>query len=316
MFVVSELPIASRWIMKPWRLATLTLLITFSLEMTVMLFLPDAFDGILGTWAMAATDSFLLSALLAPCIWVFMVRPLQQVAESRKQFLEWAIRTEERKASEISRDLHDNFGQLLTTINVGLRTIEELAGEKRVVVLAQQLRATGQQLHEQVRALARVLRPTALDDLGLAAAISNLTHDLNRVSDVEINLQIDDLMGLRFPIEIETAIYRVCQEAISNSIQHGSAKKISIRCSVQGSRLFLSIEDDGVGFDMGEVSSRLNGRPFGLISMRERIKTIGGQASILSSVGKGVLVEVVVDVPSESQELVGARQEAIPWERN
>jgi two-component system sensor histidine kinase NreB len=289
--------------MKPWRLATLTLLITFSLEMTVMLFLPGAFEGILGTWAMAATDSFLLSALLAPCIWVFMVRPLQQVAESRKQFLEWAIRTEERKASEISRDLHDNFGQLLTTINVGLRTIEELAGEKRVVVLAQQLRATGQQLHEQVRALARVLRPTALDDLGLAAAISNLTHDLNRVSDVEINLQIDDLMGLRFPIEIETAIYRVCQEAISNSIQH---------CSVQGSRLFLSIEDDGVGFDMGEVSSRLNGRPFGLISMRERIKTIGGQASILSSVGKGVLVEVVVDVSSESQELVGSRQEAIP----
>jgi signal transduction histidine kinase len=295
MFVLSELPIASRWIMKPWRLALLTLLITFSIEMLVMLVLPETFEGILGTWAMAATDAFLLTTLLAPCVWIFMVRPLQQVAESRKQFLEWAIRTEERKASEISRDLHDNFGQLLTSINIGLRTIEELSNNKAVVDLAQQLRNTGQKLHEHVRSLARVLRPTALDDLGIAAAISSLTHDLTRVSDVKINLQIGELEGLRFPMEIETAVYRVCQESISNSLRHGEAHEITIRSSYQASRLFLSIEDDGVGFDMEKVSSRTTGRPFGLISMRERIKTVGGRANISSSVGKGVIVEVDIE---------------------
>ncbi len=224
-----------------------------------------------------------------------MVRPLQQVAESRKQFLEWAIRTEERKASEISRDLHDNFGQLLTTINIGLRTIEELSENKKVVDLAQQLRTTGQELHEHVRSLARVLRPSALDDLGLAAAISNLIHDLTRVSDVEIKLELDELEGLRFPIEIETAVYRVCQESISNSLRHGKARKIIIRSSYHAPSLFLSIEDDGIGFDMGKVSSRITGRPFGLISMRERIKTAGGRASISSSIGKGVIVEVDIE---------------------
>ncbi len=297
MFVPGELPFASQWILRPWRLATMTLLMVFTIELTVMMLLPDALGDSMGTWGVAAADSFVLTALLAPCIWIFMVRPLQTVAESRKEFLEWAIRTEERKAGGISRDLHDNFGQLLTAINIGLRTIEEIATEKEVASLAGRLRTTGQELHEQVRALARVLRPAALDDLGLAAAVENLAHDLTRIADVSIKLDVDSLRARRLPHDVETAVYRVCQEAISNSIKHGKAKTVSIRCRLDESKLKLSIEDDGTGFSMGELATRkTHERPFGLISMKERIKSVGGKSSVHSSIGKGVLIEAEIDL--------------------
>ncbi len=295
MYSVIELPSPIRWILQPWRIAILILGITFFIEGSLMIVLPAIAGERLGKWGMATVDAFLLTVLLAPCIWGLMVLPLQRVAETRKQLFKWAMSTEERKAGEISRDLHDNFGQLLTSITVGLRTIEEISKDPAVVSHAQRIRETGLELHNAIRSLARGLRPTVLDDLGLAAALANLAADWRESSGVAIDLDIDELKNNRLSNAVETAVYRIAQESITNAIRHGSSKHIHIRGRFDGKRLLLAIDDDGCGFRTDEMlSAKAKRRPFGLISMRERAESVGGQISIHSSVTRGTSIEVVV----------------------
>lgn len=295
MYSVSELPSPIRWILKPWRIAVLILGITFFLEGSLMIVLPAIADEKWGKWGMAAVDAFLLTALLAPCIWGLMVRPLQRIAETRKQLFTWAMSTEERKAAEISRDLHDNFGQLLTSITIGLRTIEEISKEPAVVTHARRIRQTGLELHKAIRSLARGLRPTVLDDLGLAAALANLAVDWHESSGVELDLDVDELKNKRLSNAVETTLYRIAQESITNAIRHGTSKHIHIQGRLNGERLRFAIDDDGCGFRTDEMlSAKATRRPFGLISMRERAESIGGQFSIRSSVGRGTSIEVIV----------------------
>ena len=295
MYSVSELPAPIRWILKPWRIAVLILTITFIIEGSLMIILPLVAGEKLGKWGMATVDAFLLTVLLAPCIWGLMVRPLQTIAETRKQLFAWAMSTEERKAGEISRDLHDNYGQLLTSITVGLRTIEEISKDPLVVTHARRIRHTGLELHKAIRSLARGLRPTVLDDLGLAAALSNLATDWRESSGIEIDLKVDELKNTRLPNAVETSIFRIAQESITNAIRHGSAKHIHIQGQFDGARLLFVIDDDGCGFRTDEMlAARAVRRPFGLISMRERAESIGGKFSIRSSVGRGTSIEVVV----------------------
>lgn len=295
MYSVSELPSPIRWILKPWRMAVLILAITFVIEGSLMIVLPSVAGEKLGKWGMSAVDAFLLTALLAPCIWGLMVRPLQTIAETRKQLFAWAMSTEERKAGEISRDLHDNFGQLLTSITVGLRTIEEISTDPLIVTHARRIRQTGLDLHNAIRSLSRGLRPTVLDDLGLAAALANLAADWYESSGIEIVLDVDELKNQRLPNAVETCVFRIAQESITNAIRHGAAKHIRVRGELDEQRLLLAINDDGCGFRMDEIlSAKAIRRPFGLISMRERAESIGGKFSIRSSVGQGTSIEVIV----------------------
>jgi signal transduction histidine kinase len=282
-------------------MALLLLAITFFLEGSLMIVLPTMAGDKFAKWGMAAVDAFLLTALLAPCIWGLMVRPLQRIAETRKQLFEWAMKTEERKAGEISRDLHDNFGQLLTSITIGLRTIEEISKDPIVVGHAQRIRETGHELHDAIRSLARGLRPTVLDDLGLAAALANLAADWHDSSGVEIDLNVEELKNSRLPSAVETTVYRIAQESITNAIRHGSATKILIVGRMDDTRLSISIEDNGGGFELDERSpAPSRRRPFGLISMRERAESIGGTFNIQSSVGKGTRIEVIANKKSFS----------------
>jgi signal transduction histidine kinase len=296
MYSIDGLPAPIRWILHPWRMAILILATTFFFEWALMIILPAIAGDKLGKWGMAAIDAFLLTVLLAPCIWGLMVRPLQRIADTRKQLFEWAMTTEERKAGEISRDLHDNFGQLLTSITVGLRTIEEVSKEPAVVGHARRIRATGLELHGAIRSLARGLRPTVLDDLGLSAALANLASDWHESSGVAIDLSIEELKSQRLASSMETTVYRIAQESITNAIRHGSAKRIHIVGQLNSSRLMLSIEDNGCGFALDDKKpSPTSRRPFGLISMRERAESIGATLSIRSSLGKGTRVELVAN---------------------
>ncbi len=297
MYRVRDLSTPIRWILQPWRMAILILAITFLIEGSLMIVLPAVAGERLGKWGMAGIDAFLLTVLLAPCIWGLMVRPLQTIAETRKQLFTWAMSTEERKAGEISRDLHDNFGQLLTSITVGLRTIEEISKDPLVVTHARRIRQTGLELHNAIRSLARGLRPTVLDDLGLAAALANLATDWRESSGVEIDLDVDELKNHRLSNEVETSIFRIAQESITNAIRHGSAKHIRMKVGFNDSRLLLAIDDDGCGFRTDEtLSAKAMRRPFGLISMRERAESVGGDFTIRSTVGHGTSIEVLVEL--------------------
>lgn len=281
-----------------------------------MIVLPMVVGEKLGEWGMAGVDAFLLTVLLAPCIWGLMVRPLQRIAETRKQLFAWAMSTEERKAGEISRDLHDNFGQLLTSITVGLRTIEEISKEPAVVAHAQRIRQTGLDLHNAIRSLARGLRPAVLDDLGLSAALANLVSDWYVSSGVEIDLDVDGLKHRRFSTEVETVIYRIAQEAITNAIRHGSPKHIHVQGRMEKERLVFTIEDDGCGFASEEkLAGKVAQRPFGLISMVERAESIGGLFRIHSTVGRGTLVEVVVVLDALNSSRSPASSEELRYER-
>jgi len=304
MYSLGELPLPIRWIIKPWRMAVVILALIFVLEAALMFVLPAIFGDRLGKSGMAAADAFVLTVMLAPCIWGLLVRPLKRIAETRKQLLDWAMSTEERKAGEMSRDLHDNLGQLVTSMTVGLRTIEEISKDPVVVEHARRIRGTGLELHNAIRSLARGLRPRVLDDLGLAAALANLATDWRESSKIQFVLDIDALKNRRFSTEVETAMYRIAQEAVTNAVRHGNPQSIRIRAQFVESRLFLSIEDDGCGFSAnGAQSEQVDRRPFGLISMRERAESIGGTFSLHSSIGRGVSVQVKLDTADLSTKI-------------
>lgn len=189
----------------------------------------------------------------------------------------------EEERHRIARDLHDEAGQTLVAITLALKMARDHDGLPpdlgarllEVQVLLQQL---GRELHE----IAVRLRPTALDDLGLFAAAAQLVADWSKKTNVEVDLQQLEL-AKRLPAAMETALYRVLQEALTNVAKHAAAGRVSVIFALQDEQLNLIVEDDGSGFDVTSVDA---GR-IGLLGMRERIAHLRGSLDIESAPGAG-----------------------------
>ena len=146
---------------------------------------------------------------------------------------------------------------------------------------------------EQVRTMSLNLRPPALDDLGLAAALQWALDRSRGATGWEIDFVADQLPG-RLAIETETACFRVAQEALTNAARHARATRVAMRLRVEHEQLALSIEDDGCGFDQESVRQRPATRSsLGLISMKERAALAGGRFEIESATGGGTRVLAV-----------------------
>jgi signal transduction histidine kinase len=144
---------------------------------------------------------------------------------------------------------------------------------------------------QDVRRLAVELRPKALDDFGLVPALERLSETFADQADVEVHVQA--VLGEeRLPREIETALYRIVQEALTNVIKHANARTVSVVLTRQGDRVAVVIEDDGRGFDPGAQP----GEGLGLVGMRERIALVDGRLSIESGAGRGTTIAVEVPV--------------------
>ena len=200
------------------------------------------------------------------------------------------VEAQELERRRLARELHDETGQALTSILLGLKPLEDALADDRSRAALAGLREHVVTALQDVRRLAVELRPAVLDDFGLVAALERLTDAFAEQRKVRVDFH--SAMGeARLPAEIETALYRVVQESLTNIVKHANAHKVSVSIARRGSGVAAVIEDDGAGFDPRTV--REDG--LGLLGMRERLALLDGRLEIESRPGVGTTV--VAEVP-------------------
>jgi signal transduction histidine kinase len=195
----------------------------------------------------------------------------------------------ERRA--VARELHDELGQLLATIQLGLQALVEGQRPAAMVDL-EESSALVAQAAESVRSLALDLRPAMLDDLGLAPALRSLIRRQSRRGGFDVVQDLDALDGLSLTDSLSTTCFRVCQEALHNVILHAQAHRVDVSVRRHLDELELRVHDDGVGFDV--ASRRADRRRLGLLGMEERVAVAGGRLWVESAPGQGTSVRALM----------------------
>jgi signal transduction histidine kinase len=198
---------------------------------------------------------------------------------------------QEQERRRLSRELHDETGQALTSILLGLKAIEDTQGTERFPAALAELREIVVATLQDVRRLAVELRPKALDDFGLVPALERLTGFFAEQTGIAAHLQ-SRLPASRLPSETETVLYRVVQEALTNVVKHAQAEHVSVLLHSKPGRVAVVIEDDGRGFAEEDETEGI-----GLLGMRERVALVGGTVALESRPGAGTTI--VVEVPAE-----------------
>lgn len=230
---------------------------------------------------------------------------LHQSREQLRALADRLLRAREDEAARIARELHDRFGQCLTTIKMDVRSMErDLAGELTSDVagaLREKAQAIGQTVDETVqtvRAIATQLRPGILDDLGLAAAVEWQMKDFQKRSDILCVLTLpggDPHLGR----DQATAIFRIFQEILTNIARHAQATKVWVHLEEEKDKITMEVEDNGVGISPAQLAER---RSLGLLGMRERAAAFGGTVEIVGSKGQGTTVIVQMPVLKSDDE--------------
>jgi signal transduction histidine kinase len=202
------------------------------------------------------------------------------------------VDAQELERRRLARELHDETGQALTTILLGLRTVEEASSPEAVRSAVGELRDLVRSTLHDVRRLAVELRPKALDDFGLAPALERLTANFGEQTGIDIEFQTL-LPDERLPPEVETTLYRIVQEALTNVVKHARASRVSVLVTRKESSVTAVVEDDGAGFEPGRV--REGG--LGLLGMRERAALVGGRVDVESRPGAGSTLVAEVPLP-------------------
>jgi len=226
-------------------------------------------------------------------------RMLDRLETERRRISSAALAAQEEERARVARDLHDEVNQSLTAILLRL----EAARVKAPVDLAAELadtKALANQAMEELLMLARQLRPTALDDLGLKAALAGHVEELERQGGIEASFEAQgDFSDL--PAEIQLVVYRVAQEALSNAARHSGAETVKVGLTHEGKRVELTVGDDGSGFTFDQAA-----RGLGITGMRERALLVGGEVEVESRPNVGTRVRLRVP-------LQAADTEARPW---
>jgi signal transduction histidine kinase len=196
---------------------------------------------------------------------------------------------QEVERRRLARELHDETGQALTSILLGLRAVDEADKGEGVREAVSELRELVVATLQDVRRLAVQLRPKALDDFGLVAALERLAQTFSESSGIKVDLEAG-LGDDRLPPEVETTVYRIVQEALTNVVKHAGATKVSILLVRRAGLLTAVIEDDGRGFD----PNALGLDSLGLEGMRERAELHDGRLTVETSPGSGTTLRVEV----------------------
>ncbi len=214
------------------------------------------------------------------------------------------IQEEERRA--ISRELHDDIGQSLSALTIGLHRLAQEGGGDPPGVLAECLKIAEATL-DRLRELALELRPPQLDQLGLEDALDWLAQRQRNATGLAVTCRFSGMENRRPSTALETACYRIAQEALNNATRHASAKAISINLESDGRLLKLSIHDDGIGFDAEATRERaLKSGNLGLISMEERARLAGGRLKLRSVAGGGTTLGAIFPLDDPDSERSGA----------
>ena len=206
-----------------------------------------------------------------------------------KDALRRVVSGQELERRRLARELHDETGQALTSILLGLKGIEDAQDDEErrrsLLALREQVVATLQ----DVRRLAVELRPKALDDFGLVAALERLAETFGEQTNVDVH--VETMLGdARLSEEVETALYRIVQEALTNVVKHANARTVSVVLTRKDDRVVVVVEDDGQGFD--PLTKREDG--LGLVGMKERIELVDGRLTLESGSGQGTTIAVEV----------------------
>ena len=220
-----------------------------------------------------------------------------EIERARTEFLTRLVFAQEDERRRIAREMHDQFGEQLTALAQRIHMLKRTAGDDAVRSHVDVLETIAQQLDRDVEQLVWELRPTALDDLGLRAALTNYVRNWSTRTGIAASLHMSGLLDERLPPHTETALYRIAQEALTNVAKHAGAANVEVMLERRGEHVLLIVEDDGVGFDSAAEQA---GRGFGLAGMKERAALIGATLEIESTAGSGttVLVRIEAAIPA------------------
>ena len=208
---------------------------------------------------------------------------------------------QEEERNRISRELHDETGQALMVIRLYLGMLEGSVGTRSARIKIRETLDVVDRTIEGIRRIIGRLSPLVLQELGLIAAVRKEAKDLAKSSGVKARVNVASDFG-RLPSAIETAVYRVVQEALHNVARHANASNVLIELSRDDGDVRLTVEDDGVGIIAKPNPAR---QTFGVSGMRERIATLGGKMNIVSSRGKGTRIEISVPIMAGLNEAAG-----------
>jgi signal transduction histidine kinase len=236
---------------------------------------------------------------------VALVHDVSQRRQDEAQRLELVRRlidVEESERRRVARELHDQFGQQLSALTLKLATLRRDRGRR--TQLNEQLaplETIAKQLGADLDLLVSRLRPPALDDLGLIAALDQYVRCWSEEFGVHAELHAKGLEGGGLSSDTETALYRIVQEALNNVIKHSQATNVALLLDQSADRVSLIIEDNGVGFN---ADQRFQAHRFGVTGMRERTALLAGTFDIESSPGRGTTV--AVRIPLVRGEVLGS----------
>ena len=214
------------------------------------------------------------------------LRMMRRLEAERRRAGSAALQAQEQERTRVARDLHDEVNQSLTGLLLRLEAAREAAPPELEAELAE-TKALANQAMRELLSLARQLRPTALDDLGLVAATAGQVEQLGR-GEIEAGFEAEgDFSDLGDDAQL--VVYRVAQEALSNAARHSGARRVEVRLRRLGGGVELAVDDDGRGFAFDESEGGL-----GIAGMRERALLIGGELTIESRPGRGTTVRLHV----------------------
>jgi signal transduction histidine kinase len=280
----------------PWLAWGIVLAVVLATEFGIMLGLPRVLPAEPSRALEAAVDSVSLTVVLAPVLGWLIVRPLRQSARLRERFLVDLFAAMEDERRRIAVELHDGVGQSLTLLVSGLRSLNDSAPPD-IARRGRDLRDLADRALRDARHLSQSLRPSLLDDLGLAPAIERIAADVRENHPLAVSVNVDAVAGRRLAGPVESALFRICQEAIANVVRHARATQASILLDLQPRLAVLEIRDNGCGFDPRRLDPTTDGH-LGLVGMRERATLLGGELQINSTVGRGT--RVIAQIPVEA----------------
>ena len=200
----------------------------------------------------------------------------KQQEDLRNRLFEEVMTAQEDERRRIARELHDETGQSLTALLVGLRTLEGSRTMAEAVKLARRLRGIAAHTLDEVGRLSRGLHPSILDDVGLVAAVTRQGQEVAQVHGIAVDVRIEGLDAEPLSPLLQSTVYRVVQEALTNVVKHADARSVSVR--------LVRVQDDGAGFEAG------NGGRLGLRGMQERAVLVGGSVKVESLPGVGATI--------------------------
>jgi signal transduction histidine kinase len=219
-----------------------------------------------------------------------------------KDLSDHLLKARENERSRISRELHDELGQLTSTLIFSLRDYQNQESpqcDPGASDKIEEITNMVEMLDDKVKDLAVEIRPPSMQEFGLIPSLEEELEEMENHHRVDVDLAADEIDHL-LDSEDQVHLYRTIQEAITNAIRHGNPNIISVRIAKEDSRINVTVTDDGSGFDTEEVlGSRETRSRLGLIGMRERVRSISGDLTVESTPGKGTTIELRIPIDEE-----------------